>query len=132
MTAKKKSKAAAKTRWTPVQEWSRGVKDTGRDVWLAGLGAVGTVSERGRGLFSDLVERGQRFENEERPAFEERFREAGERLQDLRHRVEHNVEERLASTLKRFGVPDRDEVQQLIDRVEQLTRKVEGLSAKQS
>lgn len=129
-TTKKKNETTGKARWAPVQNLGQGVKEAGRDVWLAGLGAVGAVDERGRGLFSDLVERGRRLEKKERPALEERFRKAGDRLESFRHKVEHGVEEKVASTLKRFGVPDRDEVQQLISRVEQLTRKVEGLSAK--
>ena len=130
MTTEKKSKERAEARWPQVEKLGRGVKDAGRHVWLAGLGAVGAIDERGRGLFSDLVERGQRFEKKERPALEERFRKVGKRLETFRHEVEHNVEERVAGTLKRFGVPDRDEVRQLIARVEQLTRKVEGLSAR--
>lgn len=129
MSSKKKSKAPAENRWGRVENLGRGVKDAGRHVWLAGLGAVEAVDERGRGLFSDLVERGRRFEERERPALEERFRKAGERLESFRDKMEHDVEERLASALKRFGVPDRDEVRQLIARIEQLTRKVEGLSA---
>lgn len=130
MSSKKKSKAAAEDRWGRVENLGREVKDAGRHVWLAGLGAVYAVDERSRGLFSELVERGRRFEDRGRPALEERFRKVGERLESFRHRVEHDVEERLANTLKRFGVPDRDEVRELIARIEQLTRKVEGMSAK--
>ena len=130
MSSTKKSKAAAERRRGPVENLGRGVKDAGRHVWLAGLGAVYAVDERSRDLFSELVERGRRFEDRERPALEERFRKVGERLESFRHKVEHDVEERLASTLKRFGVPDRDEVRQLIARIEKLTRKVEGLSSR--
>lgn len=115
--------------WTKTQEMGRDVRDAGRHVWLAGLGAIHSVDEGGRGLFSDLVTRGRRLEARERPALEQRFRKTGDRVGAFRDRLEHSVEERLASTLQRFGVPDRDEVHQLIDRVEQLTLKVEGLAA---
>ena len=133
MTTKKKGKIAeqaAETRWNQVESLGRGVKDAGRHVWLAGLGAVETVDERSRGLFSDLVERGQRYETKELGSFEDRFRKVGERLEELYHRVEHDFEALVARTLKRFGVPDRDEVKQLITQVEQLTKKVEALSPK--
>jgi len=130
MSSKEKSKSGAQTPWTRVQGLGQEVKDAGREVWLAGLGAWGAVDERSRALFSDLVERGQRVEAEERPVLEGRLRKVGDRLEGFFQNVEHNVEEKLAGTLQRFGVPDRDEVQQLISRIEQLTRKVEGLSAK--
>jgi poly(hydroxyalkanoate) granule-associated protein len=42
------------------------VAGAGRDVWLAGLGAVATVEEEGGTLFNDLVDRGQKLEKEGR------------------------------------------------------------------
>jgi poly(hydroxyalkanoate) granule-associated protein len=39
---------------------------TGRDVWLAGLGAVATAEEEGSNLFNELVERGQKLEQDGR------------------------------------------------------------------
>ncbi len=126
MTEKTLSEAKEKEAW--AQELGRGVKDAGRHVWLAGLGALQSVDQGGRGLFSDLVARGRRFEAREKPVLEERFRKVGDRVAEFRDRLEHGVEDRLAHTLKRFGVPDRDEVHQLIERIEALTRKVEGLT----
>ena len=117
-----------KASWAQVQDLGREARGLGRHVWLAGLGAVGTVDERGRGLFTDLVDRGQRFESRERPIIKERFRKAGQRIGSLRDKVEEGLEEKVAGTLQRFGVPDRDEVHQLIDRIERLTREVESLS----
>ncbi len=130
MTVKTLSETGEKAAWARTQELGRGVKDAGRHVWLAGLGAIQSVDQGGQRLFSDLVARGQRLEARERPVLEERFRKVGDRVADFRHRLEHGVEDRLAHTLQRFGVPDRDDVHQLIDRIEELTRKVEGLTAK--
>lgn len=112
-----------------IQELGRGMREAGRHVWLAGLGAIGTVDQESRGLFADLVARGQRLEDRERPAIEKRFRSVGERVDGFRRDVEKGVEERVSNTLQRFGVPGRDEVHQLIERVEALTRQVEGLTA---
>ncbi len=130
MTGKTQSESKERVAWVRVQDLGRGVKDAGRQVWLAGLGAVQSVDQGGRGLFSDLVARGRRFEDRELPVLEDRFRKVGERVGAFRDRLEHDVEDRLATTLQRFGVPDRDEVHQLIDRIEELTRKVEGLTGK--
>lgn len=38
----------------------------GRDVWLAGLGAVATVEEEGGNLVNELIERGQKLEKDGR------------------------------------------------------------------
>ncbi len=130
MTDKRLTETRERAAWAKAQELGQGVKDAGRHVWLAGLGAIQTVDEGGRGLFTDLVDRGRRFEARERPTLEERFRKVGDRVATFRDRLEHGVEYRLATTLQRFGVPDRDDVHQLIDRIEELTREVESLSAK--
>lgn len=128
MTGKEKKELTGSNSQTRVEELGKEIKIAGRRVWLAGLGAVHSVDESGRGLFSDLVARGRRLERRERPALEERFHKAGDRVAAFRDRLEHDVEERLSSTLQRFGVPDRGEVHDLIDRIEKLTRKVEGLT----
>jgi len=131
MTRKQQSEAKAGA-VRETRELGMEVRDAGRHVWLAGLGAIHSVDHGSRELFSDLVARGRRFEARQRPVLEGRFRKIGNRVGAFRDRLEHGVEDRLAHTLKRFGVPDRDDVHLLIDRIEQLTRKVEGLSATKS
>ena len=106
------------------------VRGAGRRFWLAGLGAIDTIDQQGRGLLSDLIERGRRREDSERPALEARWRRASERVDGFRRKVETGVEKRVSDTLERFGLPDRREVRNLIDRIERLTRKVEGLTAR--
>lgn len=113
--------------WAPVVKLGREARDAGRNMWLAGLGAIDTVDERGRGLFSDLVGRGQRFEKRERPILGARVSKLTARVDAMRHRVEQGVESTLGGTLQRFGAPGRGEVHQLIDRIEKLTQEVEGL-----
>jgi poly(hydroxyalkanoate) granule-associated protein len=42
------------------------IAGAGRDIWLAGLGAVATVEDEGGELMNDLIERGQKLEKEGR------------------------------------------------------------------
>jgi poly(hydroxyalkanoate) granule-associated protein len=42
------------------------IAGAGRDIWLAGLGAVATVEEEGGELMNDLIDRGQKLEKEGR------------------------------------------------------------------
>ena len=45
----------------PFEEMQKELADRGRDVWLAGLGALATVEEEGSKLFARLVERGKEY-----------------------------------------------------------------------
>ncbi len=127
MNTEVKESSDERALWAPVQNLGRGMRGVGRNVWLASLGALDTVDERSRGLFSDLVGRGEQFEKRERPILGARVNRMNARVEAMRHRMEQDVESTLGRTLQRFGVPDRSSVHQLIDRVEQLTREVEGL-----
>ena len=125
--------------------WSRQraekLRLAGRNLWLASLGAAGSLGELGREAVTRLVERGRDLEKSGRPAIEKRVREGGEKLRDLGResgerirgfgrRAEHRFEERMEDALQRFGVPSRNEVRGLIDRIEKLTRKVENMTAR--
>ncbi|MCB1058144.1 MAG: phasin family protein [Acidobacteria bacterium] len=130
--AKKKSKASK------AQEE---VLKTANNIWLAGLGALATAEEEGSKLFRKLVEKGEKLETEGRERLgkvreevEERVDVAKERAGEARERVESafgdlaaGVDERVNSALQRLGVPTRDEIRRLSDRVADLTAKVEGM-----
>ncbi len=113
-----------------LREVGREMARRGRRVYLAGLGAVGSVGELGRDLTQDLIERGRKLEKAERPVIADRIRDSRERVSRLGREAERRLEERVTATLERFGVPSRNDFQALIDRIEQLTQKVESLSAR--
>jgi len=107
----------------------------GRDVWLAGLGALATVEEEGNKLFKRLVERGEQFEEERR----QELQAAGEKAREQRDEALAQIEEASEETqsllmdtvntaLERFGVPTRNEVDRLSKKVETLSEQVDTLS----
>lgn len=107
----------------------------GRDVWLAGLGALATVEEEGSKLFNRLVDRGKNFEEERREEIEEAGETARKQRDEALAQLEEAGEETQSllldtvnSALERFGVPTRDEVDRLSDRVEKLSNQVDTLS----
>ncbi|MEO1369432.1 MAG: phasin family protein [Acidobacteriota bacterium] len=111
------------------------VRDLGRDVWLAGLGAVGTLDERRREVFTDLVdrgeklvERGEKVDGKIELEVMKPVNEVADRVKGLGARVERRFEDGMASALHRLGMPARNDVEALIERVERLTEKVEGLA----
>jgi poly(hydroxyalkanoate) granule-associated protein len=108
----------------------------GRNLMLAGMGAVATVADEGNSLWDTLVEKGRARRSEGRllpalpkvPQLEQLVDDAREQVEKLGDRAQKLVQDRTASLLHRFGVPSRGEIQTLIRRVEQLSAKVEALA----
>lgn len=107
----------------------------GRDVWLAGLGALATVEEKGTKLFNRLVDRGKNFEEERKDEFETAGEKAREQRDEALAQLEEASEETqtlltdtVNAALERFGVPSRNEVDRLSEKVETLSQQVENLA----
>ena len=118
------------------------VISSARDIWLAGLGAMavaqqesGKVIEQGSKLFDRLVKEGGKFEGETRKVaggavddlkdgFDNRFGNMRQQAAENWDKLEKVFEERVARALGRLGVPTADDVQELIDRVQDLAEKV--------
>lgn len=103
------------------------VMNVGRNVWLAGLGAYSWAEDETRKTFDDLVNRGQKFEKDERNVVTKTIDNATARAKDFGTKVEDTVHDTVTTVLHRAGVPSRDEICTLIERVEELTKKVEKL-----
>lgn len=107
----------------------------GRDVWLAGLGALATVEEKGTEMFNDLVTRGKDFETSRRERLEEAREEAEKQGEEALKRLEEASEETstfvtdtMNRAMERFGVPTREEVDRLSDQVNKLSKQVDRLA----
>lgn len=119
-------------------------KSTGNDlresahrIWLAGLGAVAMAEEEGGKLFRSLVDRGETFQQ----GFDGPVDKATERVRgtvrDVRsrtrstlNRVEHALDDQLASALGRLGIPSRREITELTRKVEELTHRLDEQPAR--
>jgi poly(hydroxyalkanoate) granule-associated protein len=105
------------------------VMNMGRNVWLAGLGAYSWAEEETRKTFDDLVDRGQKFEKDEKNVVSKTIDDATTKAKDFGTKVEDTVHDTVTTVLHRAGVPSRDEIGTLIQRVEELTKKVDKLQA---
>ena len=103
------------------------VMNVGRNVWLAGLGAYSWVGEETRKTFDDLVHRGEKFEKDEKNVVTRTIDGATTKAKDFGTKVEDTVHDTVTTVLHRAGVPSRDEIRTLIERVEELNKKVEKL-----
>ena len=127
-----KKTTTEENRWNEI---GQDALKAGRNLWLAGLGAVATVNEKSKIVMADLIDRGERFEKQERNAMSRRWDKAGKELESFGREVktfgrklEEGLEDRVSSTMERLGVPSHREVQNLIHRIEDLTKKVETLA----
>ena len=110
------------------------IKDSVHRIWLAGLGALAAAEEEGSKLFSKLVDRGRDVEAKgkvEVDKVNERVRievdKAKAKAESAFEGWSEKFDEKLTGTLHRLGVPTRDEIRTLTQRVEELNAKIEQL-----
>jgi len=119
------------------KEIAEGVTTRGRDVWLAGLGALAAAEDRGTAFYGqlvkqgeELVKRGETVETRGKARWEELKEDVGARQDAVVEKVESTVVDPMAEALRKLGVPTRGEVQKLSTQVESLTERVNLLIAK--
>ncbi len=122
----------------------------GREVWLAGLGAMslaqketgkigGKALEKGSKLFDQLVKEGSKLEQSTRKnvdtttddilgGIEQRVDRVRQKAANNWDKLESVFEDRVARALGRLGVPTADEIQELINEVNHLSREVRELN----
>lgn len=126
----------------------------GREVWLAGLGALsmaqeeggkigGKVMAKGSKLFDQLVKEGSKLEQTTRKSvntagddirggIESRVDRVRKTAASNWDKLESVFEERVARALGRLGIPTADEIQELVNQVNELNREVRTLNKKQA
>src|SRR5688572_703141 len=118
-----------------------GLLDSAQQIWAAGMGAFQRAQSEGGKLFETLVREGMTLEQRTRQmatgkldvardAVETTVSSVRERAQDTWDKLEKVFEDRVQRSLNRLGVPGRDEMQALLDRVEELNRQVRKLNTK--
>ena len=131
--SKKKSskKKSAGSDLPGAMEMASGLARRARNMWLAGLGALSVAEEAGTQVFNALVEEGKSWEQERRKQTER----TAQQVQNLTEEgtqaieaVEERVRTEVNDALKQIGVPRRDDVQELRDQVDALSKKMDALA----
>ena len=113
------------------------VKESAREIWLAGMGAFAKAQAEGRQVFETLVKEGSSLQKKTQGVAEEKFGEVTSRMTSMADEVtakagqhwdklESIFEERTAKALKKLGVPTAKDVQSLVARVDALSAQVAG------
>jgi poly(hydroxyalkanoate) granule-associated protein len=124
MIAKKKTK-----------ELQHDIMDSAHKIWLAGLGAVAMAEQEGGKFFSNLVEKGGKVEKKSRDQVEKaKGTVAGLKTvaESYWETLGRTVDDQMTTVIHRIGVPTKEEIEILTQKVEALTVAVDKLRTKQA
>lgn len=135
----KKLKALADT--AGDKQFAKTVRDSAQQIWLAGLGAFAKAQAEGSKVFDALVKEGKSIHSRTREAAESRVSEmtstlgkmatkAGNQATGSWDKLEQVFENRVARALNRMGVPTNKDINNLAQRVEELTASVQKLTGR--
>ena len=142
-TAKTSARKSSTARKAQPERISKSITESAQQIWLAGMGAFNRAQAEGGKLFESLVRDGLSLEqtarklagnraNVVRDVVEGRVGQARERAVDTWDKLEKVFEDRVQRALVKLGVPGRDDLNALTQRVERLTeelRKANGGAA---
>jgi poly(hydroxyalkanoate) granule-associated protein len=122
-----------------AEQMSRSIVESAQQIWMAGVGAFTRAQGEGSKLFEALVKEGMTIEQTTRKlatgrvdavrdAVEDRVGVVRERAVDTWDRLEKVFEDRVQRALNRLGVPSREDLADLISRVNELNAELRKLS----
>ena len=114
---------------------ARTLSGSASQIWLAGMGAFGRAQAEGNKLFEVLVKEGITLEQSARrvaggraeavrDVVEKRVGQTRDRAAETWDKLEKGFEDRVQRTLTRLGVPDREDVNALRERVDALNAEL--------
>ena len=139
-TAGKRSTGGKSSAKPQPERIARSITESAQQIWLAGMGAFNRAQAEGSKLFEGLVRDGLSLEqsarsfagnraNVVRDAVEDRVDQARERATDTWDKLEKVFEERVQRALVKLGVPGRDDLNALSQRVDRLTAELRKANA---
>ncbi len=123
-----------------AEHLSRSLVESAQQIWMAGVGAFTRAQGEGSKLFEALVSEGMTIEKSTRKlatgkvdavrdAMEGRVGVVRDRASDTWDRLEKVFEDRVQRALNRLGIPGREELAELIKRVDALTAQLKKSGA---
>lgn len=110
------------------------IKDSARQIWLAGLGAYTKAEEDAGKFFERLVQEGEQLESKTRGVVEKHVKTVEDRVEDVREKatgtwdkLESLFDERVSGALRRLGIHRREEIEMLEHRIEALEAELKRL-----
>jgi len=112
---------------------SNKIKDSARQIWLAGLGAYNKAEEDAGKIFEKLVKEGEEIENLTRGAVEKRIKVVEDTVEGVKEKANGTIgklesvfDQRVSKALKKMGIPTRAEIKQLEEQIAELKTQLEA------
>lgn len=133
--SKQTTEESAKQKASSVAEQStqlsEKIKESARQIWLAGLGAYTKAEEDTGKIFDKLVKEGEEIESLTRGVVEKQFKAVEDRVEGVREKatgtigkLESVFDQRVSSALERLGIPSNSHIAELEDRIKVLEKKL--------
>ena len=103
------------------------IRDSARQIWLAGLGAYTKAEEDAGRFFERLVNEGEQLETRTRGVVEKQIRSVEHRVDDVREKATGTWDKRVSGALRRLGIHRQEDVDRLEARIERLEAEVARL-----
>lgn len=98
-----------------------------RRALLAGVGAVSVAQDEAEKFVHKLIEKGEIAEKDGRSLLTELADKRKQRAQESSKRVSDELEKRMESLLNRMNIPTKADIEQLSNKVAELTKKIDSL-----
>ena len=107
------------------------IKDSAQEIWLAGLGAYSRAQEEGAKVFETLVKAGQDLQQKTHGVAGTTVEAMASRAAGTWGKLEQVFEDRVSRSLGRLGVPSKNELRDLSDKIAELNKSVQVLMGQQ-
>lgn len=111
------------------------VRDSANQIWLAGLGAYAKAEAEGSKLFDALVQDGEKLEYRTRSYLDRQLNNAKDKVDGLRakatgswSKVERAFDDRVSSALCRLNIPSRNDVDEVVARIDAIAAELDSLA----
>lgn len=98
-----------------------------RRVLLAGVGAVSVAQDEAEKFVNRLIEKGEIAEQDGRSLLNDLADNRKQRAQESGKRVSDELEKRMEGLLNRMNIPTKSDIEQLSNKVAELSSKIETL-----
>ena len=107
--------------------------DTTRQMWMAGLGAFVKTGQEGGRLFSSLVEEGEKFQDKVTSKTSNQVSDTLDSVMTKTSgqwdKLEAVLEDRVIRILDKLGVPNKEDINELLAKINELQAAVEAAEA---
>ena len=111
---------------------SNKIKDSARQIWLAGLGAYNKAEEDAGKIFEKLVKEGEEIEHMTRGVVEKRIKVVEDTVEGVKEKANGTIgklesvfDQRVSKALKKMGIPTRVEIKELESQIAELKKQLE-------